>query len=268
MTESAEYLLGTNDSELDRLGVQHAIWRDLAEAVLDRAGVGPGMTVLDLGCGPGFVTEELARRVGPSGRVVALDESPRWHEVLRARDFAAPVELVQAKIQEADLGEDRFDAVFSRWVFSFFDDLDSVCSQVQRALRPGGRLVVQDYNHEGVSVFPKSAGFEAVIRATREYYRRAGGNSWVMGSLPAAAKRAGLTLTELHPNVMVGGNQSPVFQWLDVFFPRFSGTFLEEDLITVAEQAQFLTEWAALKTNPDALFYSPMVVDMIATRES
>ena len=266
MAEPAPYLLGTNDSELDRLGEQHEIWRDIAEALLDRAGVASGMTVLDLGCGPGFVTEDLARRVGPSGRVVALDESPRWHEVLRARDFAAPVELIESKIQDADLGEQRFDAIFSRWVFSFFDDLDSVCRQVQRALKPGGRLIVQDYNHEGISTFPKSEGFEAVIRATREYYRHAGGDSWVMGSLPGAARRAGMDITELHPNVIAGDSESPVFRWFDIFFPKFSHTFVEKGLITAAEQSQFLGEWSALKSNPDAVFFSPMVVDMIATR--
>lgn len=266
MPEPAEYLLGTNDSELDRLGFQHSIWRHLAEAALDRAGVGPGMTVLDLGCGPGFVTEELARRVGPTGQVVALDESPRWHEVLRARDFDAPVELIEAQIQTADLGDQRFDAVFSRWVFSFLDDLDAACQKVHRALKPGAHFIVQDYNHEGISVFPPSPGFEAVVRATREFYRRAGGDSWVMGRLPSAARRAGLPTTELRPNVMAGGIESPVFQWLDVFFPKFSGTFAEQGLITSAEQEQFNTEWAALKSNPDALFYSPMVVDLIATR--
>ena len=265
MPEPSEYILGTNDSELDRLGVQHRIWRDLTNAVLDRAGVASGMTVLDLGCGPGFVTEELARRVGPTGQVVALDESPRWHEVLRSRSFDAPVELVESQIQAADLGEGRFDAVYSRWVFSFLDELDAVCAQVQRSLKPGGRLIVQDYNHEGISSFPRSPGFEAVVRATREYYRRAGGDAWVMGRLPSAARRAGLPTTELRPNGLAGDATSPVFHWFDIFFPKFSGTFREEGLITADEHDQYLSEWAALKANPDALFYSPMVVDLIAT---
>ena len=194
MTEAAEYILGTDETELDRLAFQHSVWRHLSEAALDRAGVGPGMTVLDLGCGPGFVTEDIAARVGPEGQVVALDEAPRWHRVLEKRDFAAPVELIEAKLEDAEPGDGRFDVVFSRWVFSFLPDLEGACARALSWLKPGGVLVVQDYNHEGISVFPRSAGFDAVVRATREYYRRSGGNSWVMGDLPAAARRAGLII--------------------------------------------------------------------------
>lgn len=269
MTEPAEYVLGTNDSELDRLRFQAGVWSEMAEAVFDRAGVQAGMTVLDLGCGPGFVTEALARRVGQAGLVVALDESPRWHAAMKQREFAAPVERVEARVQDTDLGEERFDAVFSRWVFSFLGDasaLEAVCRQVRRALKPGGRLIVQDYNHEGISIFPPSRGFDAVVRATREFYAGAGGDAWVMGTLPGAARRAGLELVELAPTVRVGGPSSEVFQWADVFFPKFSSTFVEEGLMTPDEQALFLDEWAARKADPDALFFSPIVADLIVER--
>ncbi|MEM8711830.1 MAG: methyltransferase domain-containing protein [Planctomycetota bacterium] len=269
MTEPAEYVLGTNDSELDRLRFQAGVWSDMAEAALDRAGVTAGMTVLDLGCGPGFVTEALARRVGPTGHVVALDESPRWHAAMEERTFAAPVERVESTVEEADLGEARFDAVFSRWVFSFLGDaaaLEAVCRQVHRALKPGGRLIVQDYNHEGISIFPPSRGFEAVVRATRDFYAGAGGDAWVMGTLPGAARRAGLNLVEFTPTVRSGGPSSDVFRWADVFFPKFSTTFVEQGLMTQEEQTLFLEEWSARKANPDALFFSPIVADLIVER--
>src|SRR5262249_32459698 len=76
----SDYLLGTTDSELERLSFEHAVWAPRTRAPLDRIGVEPGARVLDLGCGPGTVTFELAERVGPRGAVVALDESPRWIE--------------------------------------------------------------------------------------------------------------------------------------------------------------------------------------------
>ncbi|MGB0332425.1 MAG: methyltransferase domain-containing protein, partial [Planctomycetota bacterium] len=86
MSDTPEYLLGTNDRELQRLEAQHEVWRDLAVAALDRAGVGPGSAVLDLGAGPGFVTLDLAERVGPKGSVVGLDESPVWRAAFEARE--------------------------------------------------------------------------------------------------------------------------------------------------------------------------------------
>ncbi|MEM9380146.1 MAG: methyltransferase domain-containing protein [Planctomycetota bacterium] len=266
MTDIREYVLGTNEEELARLELQHSVWRDTSEGALDRAGIGPGASVLDLGCGPGFVTLDLAARVGASGGVVALDESPKWHEVLRARTFDAPVDLVEERIEDADLGEARFDGVFARWVLSFLADLDEVAERIARALRPGGAFVVQDYNHEGVSVFPRSEGFEAAIRATRAFYAGAGGDAWVIGRLPAALRRAGLEVEELRPVVRCGGPGSDAFRWADAFFPRFVDTYLDRGLMTAAERRAFDADWEAMRANPDALFFSPMVVEVIARR--
>ena len=266
MTDTPEYLLGTNESELARLAAQHAVWADLARAALDRAGVGPGDTVLDLGAGPGFVSLELAERVGPTGRVVALDESPVWRAAFEARGSGAPVEFVEASIEAADLGAERYDCIFSRWVFSFLPDVDGVLAKLHRALRPGGALVIQDYNHEGVSVFPASEGFEAAIRATREFYRGAGGDPWVAARLPGPLRRSGFQLEEVRPHVRAGGPESDVFGWLDAFFPTFVRTYRERGLMTAEEVARFDLEWDALRRDPDALLFSPMVVDVIARR--
>src|SRR5436853_3655529 len=74
------YVLGTNQDELDRLGFQHEVWGGVTRAFLDRIGVARGWRCLDLGCGPGFVVDDLRQRVGEEGAVVALDESPLWLE--------------------------------------------------------------------------------------------------------------------------------------------------------------------------------------------
>lgn len=266
MSQEPEYLLGTNEGELARLGFQHSVWRDLTDAALDRGGLVPGATVLDLGSGPGFVSRDIAGRLGPSGRLTCLDESPVWHRELAKLEWPCPVDFVQSRVEDVDLAASTYDLVFSRWVFSFLPDLDPVLKNVMRALKPGGRVVIQDYNHEGISVFPKSAGFEAVVRCTREFYRGSGGNAWVAGALPAALRRAGFARIDVQPNVKAGGPGSGVFRWADVFFPIFSGIFVGKGLMTSDERARFLDEWEALKGDPDALFFSPIVCDIIAVK--
>ena len=60
MRDENDYILGTHDAEIARLRLQHGVWR---EQVLDcwrRAGIGPGHTVVDIGCGPGFASVALA----------------------------------------------------------------------------------------------------------------------------------------------------------------------------------------------------------------
>ena len=77
MTER-DYVLGTEDDEVARLGLQHRVWRPRMLDAWARAGINVGQTVLDVGCGPGYATVDLAEIVGPSGKIVAVERSQRF----------------------------------------------------------------------------------------------------------------------------------------------------------------------------------------------
>jgi len=261
----SEYLLGTSDEELERLRFQQEIWGEVSERFLDRIGAGAGMRVLDAGCGPGLMSLALRDRVGAAGSVLAVDVSARWEETfnleLSERGFDN-VEFRRSRLEELELEEKSFDLVFSRWVLSFLPDAEDVVARLARLLKPGGVLAIQDYNHEGLSLFPRSAGFEAMIRATRAYYEQSGGDTFVAGRLPAALQAAGLEVIDLEPNVKCGGPDSPAFRWADTFFPIFSHIYHENGLVTAEELAQHEADWAERKANPGTLFFSPIVLDV------
>jgi SAM-dependent methyltransferase len=264
-----EYILGTSDAELDRLAVQHEIWREVTTPFLDRLEIAPGARVLDAGSGPGFVSLELAERVGPRGKVVALDASPRWErhlsEIVRMRGLRQ-LEVRQGELESAALEEASYDLVFSRWVLSFVRDPRAIVARLARALRPGGRLAIEDYNHEGVSLFPPSRGFVAAVRAGREWYTRSGGDVWIAGRLPGDLRAAGLTLTDVKANVLAGGPGSPAFRWADAFFPVYAPRWAEQGLMNEADLSLFQAEWEERKRDPEALFFSPIVVDLAARK--
>jgi SAM-dependent methyltransferase len=264
-----EYVLGTSDHELARLELQQRVWGGITERFLDRMRIEPGQRVLDAGCGPGFVVESLRVRVGTAGRVVALDESPKWLAHL-ARTCGEHgwrnVHMMQSTIEDAALEPASFDLIFLRWVLSFLRDPGAVVDKLAQALKPGGVLCVQDYNHEGVSLFPASEGFRAVVRATRAMYASRGGDAWIAGRLPALARANGLELFELTPHVLCGGPQSDAFRWADAFFPYHSDGMLANGLITKDEHELFHSEWNARRSDPDALFFSPFVVDCAARK--
>src|SRR5215472_16066546 len=69
MSATTDYVLGADEEEIECLGLQHASWRAHALAAWRTAGLGPRQIVLDVGCGPGYAAIELARLVGPGGRV-------------------------------------------------------------------------------------------------------------------------------------------------------------------------------------------------------
>ncbi len=102
-----------------------------------------GERVVDIGCGCGQTTVELAARVGSSGAVLGVDVSAPMLEVGRRRAVpsgAARPEFRQIDAQTGDLGEQAFDAMFSRFGVMFFSDPPAAFANIRKALRPGGRL--------------------------------------------------------------------------------------------------------------------------------
>ena len=118
-----------------------------ANTVLERAGVGSGMQVLDAGCGPGRVTLAAAARVGPSGRVVALDIQPRMLEKIKNRlatKGLANVELLLAGLGEGKLPASEFDVALLVTVLGEIPDQVAALRELHRSLLPGGVLSVTE----------------------------------------------------------------------------------------------------------------------------
>ena len=101
MREDNDYILGTHDAEIERLRLQHALWRPQVLDCWRRAGIGPGQTVIDIGCGPGFASIDLAEAVGPSGSVLGIERSPRYIE--HARALCAARGLGNAAFRQRDV---------------------------------------------------------------------------------------------------------------------------------------------------------------------
>lgn len=115
----------------------------LGREVMDRAGLRPGLRILDVGCGCGLTSIELALRVGESGAVVGLDISGPM--LASARTRAAErgiqnIEFVQADAQTHDFGADLYDRIFSRFGVMFFADPIAAFANLRRALAPDGTL--------------------------------------------------------------------------------------------------------------------------------
>jgi SAM-dependent methyltransferase len=262
------YVLGVNPQEYDRLRFQQEVWGPATRAFLSRLDVRLGARCLDVGCGPGFVLDDLRVIAGEKGSVTALDESEVWIRQVREdaqRRGHENVHAVVGRVEDARL-EGTFDLVFSRWVFSFLPDPAEALGRLVKLLTPGGIVAIQDYNHEGVSLFPESEGFRDAVRATRALYKGSGGDPWLAARLPRLFREAGLRLRELTPRVLCGGPGSPVFEWADRFFPVHADSMVRAGVLTEAGRSRFLADWAERKSNPDALFFSPIVVDAAAVK--
>ena len=118
-----------------------------AELLLDRAGVAPGMRVLDVGCGPGRITLPAAQRVGANGDVVALDIQAamlqRLQEKLEARNVTN-VRLLHAAAGEGKTEPESFDRALLVTVLGEIPNKAAALCEIYRALKPGGILSITE----------------------------------------------------------------------------------------------------------------------------
>ena len=118
--------------------------RLLAPLLANFAGIGPGRQVLDVGCGPGALTGELARRVG-ADRVAAAEPAPAFAAACRA--LVPGVDVREAPAEALPWADASFDAVLSQLVISFLADADAGVGEMRRVLEPGGVLAACTWDY-------------------------------------------------------------------------------------------------------------------------
>ncbi|MBV9661833.1 MAG: class I SAM-dependent methyltransferase [Acidimicrobiales bacterium] len=142
-TEQAAYWAGRAKSWSAQEAVHDRVIGPAGRMAMERLDPRPGQVLVDLGCGTGQTTVELARRVGPGGQVVGVDIAAAMFE--RARQHLGDagvgnVELVHADVQSTNLGQGRFDGAYSRFGVMFFSDPVAAFSNVHASLKSGAAL--------------------------------------------------------------------------------------------------------------------------------
>lgn len=197
------YVLGHAAREQRRLVTQAEFSRPKTEALLRDAGVGPGMRVLDAGCGAGDVAFLVAELVGPGGAVVGVDRSV---DVLAtARGRAAALGLRQVSFVAGDVGTvvpgGAFDAVVGRLVLMYAADPVAVLRHLVGLVRPGGVVAFQEVDI-APRAWPPAPVFERCWRWAIEAFTRSGARPDMGPRLFKAFVDAGLPA----PQVRMEGN--------------------------------------------------------------
>lgn len=119
------------------------------QASLDALHPEPGDTILDIGCGNGLLAAELARAVGPHGKVVGVDPSDEMRKPAVARcDAFDWVEVIGGTAHKLPIESGIADKVVSTQVFEYLDDIPAAVQEVFRTLKAGGRLVIGDMHFD------------------------------------------------------------------------------------------------------------------------
>lgn len=259
-----DYVLGTRDDEVARLGVQHDVWRAEMLEGFRLAGFGPGQTILDIGAGPGFAAADLAQLVGAEGRVIALERSPHFVAALRERGLAN-VDVREQDVDERDFGTGIADGAWTRWVLAFVADPARTVGHIAKALRPGAKAVFHEYaDYNAWRTMPPSPDHEQFRSLIVQSWRDSGGEPDIALVLPDLLDAAGFDLVAIRPMIRIFGRGDAAWQWPASFIANGSARLHELGYANPEEAARFASCLDRLP--PDTRMITPLVAEIIAIK--
>lgn len=195
-TSSApHYLHGTDPQEQARLSLLNELLNGASLREMQLCG---GERILDVGSGLGQLTRAMARAVGPRGHVLGIERSTeQLAEATRQASVAGEDNLVEFRQGDAlalplhnhEWGS--FDIAHARFLLEHVSDPLQVVTAMVRAVRPGGRVIVEDDNHDVMRLWPEPPGFRALWQAYIRTYDRLGNNPHVGHRLVSLLYQAG-----------------------------------------------------------------------------
>jgi len=268
--DERDYLLGTDEVEVNRLGLQHRVWRPRVLDAWRRAGISEGSKVIDAGAGPGWATVDLAEIVGRSGEVHALERSDRFLRFLewnaRQRGLAN-IRTANLDLVTDDLPVENADAFWVRWVLAFVSDPAEVLAKLVKTLRPGGVAVIHEYlDYNTWSFAPSLPAQREFVEFVTQDWRASGGEPDIARSFPKLLPEAGLRIRELRPIVDVVTPSNYVWRWPASFMETYPQHLVDTGKKDQAWADRLRAEIEAAEANPDAVMVTPMVLEVIAEK--
>ena len=203
----ADYLLGSTDAEHERLIRQAIRLAPVTERFFREAGIGSGQRVLELGSGVGDVAMLVARIVGPSGEVVAIERDART--ISRARARAAEAGLHNIDFVQTDIAEYStdfsFDAGVGRYILQFLPDPVATLRSVAEQIRPDGIVAFQEGSWAPFVLLSAHLPlWSAAVALLHEAGARSGVNMEMGPALHKAFQEAGLPAPRMRLEMELG----------------------------------------------------------------
>jgi SAM-dependent methyltransferase len=233
------------------------------------AGFSTGDRLIDLGCGPGFASFDLAERVGLTGQVLGIDQSANY--ITHLNEQAAELQLPQLKGELLNLAGPAplpftgysWDGAWCRWLCMFLVDLNPLLQLISKALRPGAMLVFHEYiRWDTFSLHPHGTAIKEFVDCCIKHWRSHGGDPDVATKLPTLLRQHDFQLVSSYSLLSCATNNEPKAQWLVDFLNIYPAQLIEDGVWSRTKQQELELEILNAK-GTDSLWLTPTLVEQI-----
>lgn len=269
MEKEQAYILGADAEELFRLGVQHQVWAEEAQTGWRLANFKSGQTILDLGCGPGYCTKELAFLAGEKGKVIGIDKSEKFINFLDgvAKKYHLNIEAIHGDFDEMQLKPSSIDSMYCRWALAWIPNPKEVLKKVADALKPCGKMVIHEYYDWGLlQSEPKKEGLAKAIAMALKSFKDTDNEIDIGRHLAKILPEIGMKIIGFRPMSKIATPDNGVWQWPKTFFESYFPRLVPQNYLSATEVTKALSELEELEKNKSASIATCLMVEIIAEK--
>ena len=258
---AGHYPIEHRKGEIERLHIQADAIAPDTLVMLDRIGVQPGWTCLDLGCGPRGITDLLSERVGAGGRVVGLDKDQDFLVYARAH-APANVEFRHGDAYASGLPAGQFDLVHMPFIASTAGEPGRLLREATRLARPGGIIALQEPDVATFACYPPHPAWDRLMAAMLDVFAAVGADITLARRLYLLARQVGLGDVQYRPFLLGLRSTDPMADHLPATVESLRSTILERGLILETELPGLLKQCRRHLRDPATVTTSFMVAQV------
>ena len=254
------YVIAGGAEGKSRLKVLSRVMQPHTQNLFQRLGITTGMHCLDIGCGGGDVTFELALLVGNSGQVVGqdLDET-----IIRlTQEDCQQLNLTNVHLKVADVfslnEKEKYDLVYTRFLLTHLNRPQTAIEKMKMAVKSGGLIAVEDIEFSGHFCYPKCSAFDKYIELYQQVVKNKEGDPEIGPKLPGILRQAGfkkVNLNLVQPTFMEGEGKLVA----QITMEKIREAILEQALSSPNEIDTIISEIKEFTQNPETIISLPRI---------
>jgi cyclopropane fatty-acyl-phospholipid synthase-like methyltransferase len=262
------YAISVGERDFERVQLLNNTYNPSTLEFLKEAGLKPGMTVLDLGCGVALIDCEIAKMVGPEGKIICLDISADQLEIAKKvtqQNQITNVEFVKLGVNDLTKINQKVDFIFCRFLLMHLDKVEKCLHQCYHVLKPGGKIAVFEcLGNETMVCHPPVKGYDRFMDIQNKQFILQKTDPAIGYKLPMLLQKLGfknLSYSLFHP--ILRGQNRKIWE-LDIH--TLTPAFVKNGLETYENMQKIQDDMEELEKDESSLITYYEVIQIVAEK--